>query len=478
MLEFHGIHATIHADTNPEVDAEGGRNSGKTTVCLDKVIQSCLDYPGIEWLICRYSGEETKTKLRPAFLTVCCQETEKRAAVYPEWNGEESCYRFPEQQGKVSKVFAYGLKTQDKNAHFAKIRGLGVACVYVDQTEELPEEISTELRAVMRQPGFPHQLLYSPNPPGEDHFLADEFPEDNHLPGRHYYRVSLYDNAHNLPEQTIIGLEQAYPKTHAKHKSLILGQRGVNVIGTPVYEDAFLRETHVGVATYDPDSTLLEAIDAGKHHPVWIAAQRSTTGGLIVLAGLMGKRLFLEDFLPIVDRYRAEWFDDPLAHDRKVLVCCDPPPADETQALRFTNVQILRAAGFKPRYADNANAPDVREAVIQNLAGRMKRRSGIGPAFLVNTDPTHWLMASHTVVKQSKFFVDGLEGAYVWDEHFVSVGNKKVRQPKVDQWVEGAQRCLENLELNFNVRPREAADLQTKKITKDLLAPQRAGWSG
>jgi hypothetical protein len=469
-LVFDGIHAEFLTDDTPEIDLEGGRSSGKTWACCAKVIQSCLAHPGIEWLICRYSGEETKTKLQPEFEKLC----RLYFGLEPAWSEKEKSYTFD----NGSKVFAYGLKTQDRLAFFAKIRGLGVAAVWNDQTEELPEAIATELRTVVRQQGFPHQIIFSPNPCGEDHWLADQFPEDNSLPGRRHYRLSLYDNKKNIPEKTITGIEQAYPPTHAKHKSLILGRRGVNVVGTPVYEDAFLRELHVAPVVYDPESTLLEAIDAGKHNPTWIAAQRAGTGGLHLLGGLMGKRLFLEDFLPIVDRYRAEWFDDPVGNGRRMSLCCDPPPSDESQRLRYTNLAILRAAGLKPRYVDNAMAPDVREAVIQNLAGRMKRRVGLGSAFVVNSDQARWLMCSQTVIKRSPFFVDGLEGAYVWDEHFVSVGNKKVRQPKVDEWVDGAQRCLENLELNFNVRPREAADAQAKQIHADLLTPSRAGWSG
>ena len=37
--------------------------------------------------------------------------------------------------------------------------------------------LAGELRALLRQPGYPHQLIFSPNPPNEEHFLADEFPD-------------------------------------------------------------------------------------------------------------------------------------------------------------------------------------------------------------------------------------------------------------------------------------------------------------
>lgn len=452
-LEFRGVHAEVLADETPELDLEGGRNSGKTWVIAAKVVYSCLRHPGIEWLICRYSGTETKNKLKPEFQRIC-----RLLGVAPEWNNDEECYEFPEQGGLVSKVFAYGLKTQDALARYAKIRGLGIACVWNDQTEELPADIAKELRAVMRQPGYPHQLIFSPNPPNEDHYLADEFPEDNSIPNRKYYRVSLYDNRHNLPDETIDRLEQAYPPTHAKYKSLILGQRGVNVIGKPIYgaSDAdtgvFDRALHLGPVTFDVESPLLEAIDCGKHHPVWLAAQRSPFGGLIMLGGIMGKRLLLHDFLPLVKHYRAEWFPTV----KSIRTAIDPPPPGAAGSLRYSNLAQIKAAGFAPKWRDNANAADVREAVIQSISGHMERRLA---GFRVNSDPSRWLMASSVVVKQSRFFLDGLEGAYVWDEHWVSVGHKKYRQPKVDEWVDGAQRCLENIALNFCAdRPTQAEE--------------------
>lgn len=438
-LEFTGVHADFLADQTTEIDLEGARSSGKTWVVCAKIIRSCQAHAGIEWLFCRYSGEETKNKLKPEFIRLCALHDE-----YPKWDDKSSCYLF--ENG--SKVFMYGLKTQDRLAFFAKIRGLGVACVAVDQTEELPEPIALELRAVMRQPGYPHQLIFSPNPCDEDHWLADQFPEDQSIPNRKFYRVSLYDNVQNLDPKTISGFEQAYPITHAKHKSLILGMRGPNVTGTPVYDGVFDRNLHVGPVAFDPSSVLLEAYDAGKHHPTWLAAQRTPFGGLRILGGIIGKRLFLEDFLPLVQRYRSEWFTDDGATAIESRVCCDPPLSAE-KGLRYTTVNILNAAKLKPRWRENANAPDVRGTVIEHLGALMQRRAGNSQAFLITNNPTRWLMASQAVVKQTKLLVDGLEGSYVWSSNYVSVGNKLVRQAQFDQWLDGWQRCLENLVLNF-----------------------------
>lgn len=437
-LDFRGPHAEFMADETPELDFEGARFSGKTWAASAKVGRSCTKYPGIEWLMGRFSNEETRTKVRPEFVRV----VGKDQGITLEWDDESSCYLFPEVGGIRSKVYAYGLKSQSIVEALSKVRGLGVACIWNDQSEELPQAVSEELRFGTRQPGYPHQLIFTPNPPSEDHFLADQFPEENPMPHRRYRRVSLYDNAHVLAEGKIAELEALYPVTHAKYKSLILGMRGPNVVGIPVYDGLFTRALHVGATTYTKPNLFLEAIHSGTHHPVWLCAQFSPSGGLELLGGVMGKRMMLEDFLPIVSRYRLEWFDPDAS---LIRLCSDPPPSADDLGNRFTALDILRDAGLKPRSKTNATAPDVREAVIQNLATMMRRHHG----FRVNADATKWLTVSKDVTKQSKSIVDSLEGSYVWDDHFVSVSNKTVRKPKSDQWLDGWMRCLENIALNF-----------------------------
>jgi hypothetical protein len=436
-LDFRGPHAEFLNDETPEQDLEGARYSGKTWCASAKVGRYCTKYPGMEWLIGRFNNEETRTKVRPEFTRVVGLDQ----GITPEWDADSSCYLFPEVGGMRSKVYAYGLKSQSIVEALSKVRGLGVAGVWNDQSEELPQAVSEELRFGTRQPGFPHRLIFTPNPPGEDHFLADQFPEENPFPHRRYRRVSLYDNSHNLAPGKIEELEALYPPTHAKHKSLILGMRGPNVVGTPVYDRVFDRAIHVTPLLYRR-GVFLETIHSGQHHPVWIAAQLSPTGGLEVLGGVFGKRMFLEDFMPIVNRYRLEWFDPD---EDQIKLCSDPPPNVDAFDVRFTSLNILRNLGYRPRFKANASAPDVREAVIQSLATMMRQYHG----FAITNDPTRWLMVSSQVTKQSKAMIDALEGSYVWSKNMVSVANKRVRQPENDEWLDGWMRGLENLALNF-----------------------------
>lgn len=443
--EFRGIHLQFLADTAAQIDLEGARYSGKSWVCSAKIVQSCLKYPGINWLACRYSNEETQTKIIPLI-----REMLARYGVSADWNEKEKHFAFQPVGGLISRIYCYGLKSIRREEELAKVRGLEMGGIWNDQSEETPEGTAQELPFGTRQPGYPHQVIYSPNPVTEDHFLADMFPEEctpdnpnKQFAHRNYYCLSIYDNAHNLPPAKIRELEDDFPQTHPKYKPLIMGMRGPNVTGKPVYESVYERDEHIRAVTWNDGGLLLEAFDAGKHHPVWVAAQRTRMGDLQILGGVFGKRLFLEDFMPVVQNFRLEWFGS--AEGVRVRTCCDPPASDEEQQTRFTNIHTLKAAGLQPMFTPHANAPDVREATVQALASMMRRRRG----FTVTNDPSRFLMVSSVVTKQSKAFTDALQSSYVWDEHFVSVGNKKTRQPKTNEWVEGWMRCLENIALNF-----------------------------
>ncbi len=483
-LTFGSILDLFLEDETPQIDLEGARYSSKTWTCCAKVLRSTKKHQGIRWLASRYSAEEAKTKIK----TVMQYEVAPRMGIDLKWVEDEKAFTVPTTTID-SKIFVHGLKASSRQEELAKVRGLDMGGIWNDQSEEMPQAIAEELPFGTRQEGFPHQLILSPNPPNEDHYITDMFPEEclytipkaqRIFPHRVYYRLSLYDNPH-CPKDKLAELEAAFPPTHGKYKSLILGLRGPNVTGAPVYEHAFVRDFHAkDLIPFDPTTALLEGIHVGQKHPVWLAAQRTYFGGLSVQAAIIGKKLFLEDFLPIVQRYRSEWFEGA----RSIKTCCDPPPAEHSEKIRFSNIATLREFGFNPVWSKNSNAADVREAIIQSLGGMMKRRHGTKQAFQVSNDPERFKMASMTVVKHSNLVVDSLEGSYVWDDNLVSVANKKVRQPKNDEWVEGPMRCLENIAANFcamKTTDAEQEEREAKQRLEDAKEPDRGylgehGW--
>src|SRR3990167_4827035 len=454
-------------DETEQIDLEGAIRSGKTTAALRKVLRSACKHAGIHWLICRYSDGDTASKLRPAFEQLCVD-----AGVPFVWHSQQKYYEL----ANGSWVYAFGLKAQSLPERYSKFRGLTLASIYNDQTEELPYDIYQELIGRLSQRGFPQQILLTPNPMAEDSWLAREFPEGDRYPNRKYYRVSIYDNAHNLDRETVERLERIYPPGHAKHRPMLLGQRGLNIIGQPVYgaldphqpeTAAFMRGRHERPLDLDPGLPLLESIDFGKHHPCVVWAQYTPWAELHVLGGVLGYHLFLNDFVRIAQQYRARWFPKAL----EVMTCCDPAGShDNSQGIQENGVDVLRNAGFAVSYKPDSNTPTVRLAMVERIAAYMRNRSPRGEAFGI--DPSRWFRVSANDVVAHKFLKDGFEAVYVWDEHLISVGSKQVRRPKKDGWYEHGQNCLEYLEHNFGgAQPtleqttRHAAKIRERELT-------------
>ena len=448
-------------DDTPEIDLEGALSSGKTTACLWKEFTALVKIPGIHTWIGRYGDGETQTKVKPAFEQICQQ-----AGCTPFWNAQELCYLFPNK----SRCYAYGLKSPDALSRYSKMRGMGVSRIYVDQAEELPEDFSLELRLRLRQPNFPHQLTFSPNPPNVDHWLARQFPTDNRIPNRAYYAISIHDNAHNLPKELLAAALAAFPEEHAKHRSVILGLRGMNVMGEPVYKGAFVRQIHIAHAEFDNNLPLEMALDFGKHHPCVVFRQVSPLGQIRFLGGLLGQNLYLDDFLDLVTQYRGEWFPDL----KELRECCDPAGATDTSHGTAGAVDILRKRGMRPRYVKDSNSPAVRLAAIERMAAQMKQRASDRQEKFVVSNSDRWLTISTNGTQIDNWLGDGYEAGYVWDEHMISVGNKQVRKPKKDGWYEHGMNAAEYLDINFGGAAPKKKVKQTRTFDPVPVGPH--GW--
>jgi hypothetical protein len=470
-LTFQGKHAEILADTTtPELCVLGARDSGKTTCCIYKELQQLVKYPNLKSFLFRFSDKDTQSKLVPFFREMAHDEFNET----PKWDGDESCFNFA--NGAVA--YMYGLQATSQRQRYSKMRGLGVARVFAEQAEEIPDDIGLELRAALRQPGFDHayQLTYCANPPPRKHWLVTQFPATQRMKGRRLFALSIYDNAHNLSPQTIERLEAAFPIKHPKHRTIILGLPGVNVTGQPVYGELFDHALHQTPVAHDPKRPFYECFDFGQQNPCWVAAQRTAAGGLAWLGGIMAQHLFLADFLPIVQEQRAEWF--PTLPAATVRTCCTlSVPRDKGGSV--IGLEQLRAAGYAPTWTPGSNSPDIVLDQIERQAKLLRSRGADGRELLaVNNDPTRWLTAASDGVEHSPFMAEAYGGGYAWSEHTVSVGRNEVKQPEADDWFEYPMRAAEALLLNFHGRSTQAIVDQAKQIHADLLTPSRAGWTG
>ncbi len=458
---WEGVHVAIFNDTTPELEVSGARMSAKTTLLLDKEIHYLRKYPGIKSLLCRFSDTACATKLRPRFEELCAI----RGFIPARWDSKELAFVFD----NGSKAYMFGLKAANAAARYEKLRGLDVARVFVDQAEELPGDIGQELRASLRQKNYPHQITFAPNPVARPSWLADKrhggFPEDNSFAGRFHFEVSIYDNRYNLPPESIEMMERTYPPDHAKHGAMILGKRGPNVFGDAVFEETFRRALHVRPIATNLDGELYEAFHVGKHNPCVVYAQRPYAGGLVLLGGILGEDLFLEDFLPIVKQQRSMWFRN---HQGKTLTCASPDGASvASSGSRFTSQQVLRSAGYTVRAIEGSNAADVQLGLIEQLAGYQRRRNISGDeSFGVNNDPQRWLTASMEGVEPNPFMAHAFEATLVWDEHMASVGNNVVRKVAEDDYFANAVHCVQAIEINFCGSRETQADIERKKAAQ------------
>lgn len=466
-MVWRGKHSSALLDTTTrELDIEGAVRAGKTTVCLWRELNACLAHPGIHGLLARWTDTGVYGLVLPVWRAICQQ-----AGVRLTWHADEAY----DELANGSRMYVRGLKSQDQTLRYSKIRGLTLSRVYVDQAEEVPHDIYLELAARLSQPGYPHQITISPQSVADDHWIAHEYPEDNRfLPHRRLIQLAVQENAHNLSPEVIPALLRIYPPEHPQHRTLILGRRGMNVTGEPVYKGAFVRALHEGGADYDPALELQLSLDYGKHHPCAIWRQVSPFGQVRYLGGILGQDLYLDTFLDLIQQYQSEWFPRPIG----VRVCCDPAGASDTSHGTEGAVSILRTKGLRPVYVEGSNSPAVRLGAIERIAAQMRRRAADRSEAIVVSASERWLRISeqHTIV--DRVLADGFEAGYVWDPHLVSVGNKQVRKPKKDGWYEHAQNAVEYLEINFGSVPQVKKDPSGPKGMPKIRPRGEGAWMG
>lgn len=446
-LRFYGAHARFFHDEAREIDAEGAVRAGKTWCGLMKVIHSCITRPGIHWMISRWSDGDTTEQLKPTFVALC-----DMAGLSIEWHADERYFEF--ENG--SFVYVLGLFSQDQARRYSKLRGKTLAGAYIDQAEEIPQsDVYDEFVLRLSQPGYPRQMIITPQTVRGDHWIAEYFPDDpaRLRPNTSYYALSTFDNAHNLDPDWISDQETRTPPGTPQHTTLLLGKRGAVVIGDPVYggsrsgPGSFVRQRHELPVAYDPRLALEIGLDFGRHHPCAVFRQVSSVGQARYLGGVLGLDLNLSPFLTQVQRYASVWFPTPL----ETRWCGDPAALSNPVGVDMPS--ILREHGIVARFREDANSPMVRLGVIERVAASMRQRDLAGNEAFVVADDARWLQVSSHGVSTFRFLADALEFGYVWDKHDISVSNKPVRRPMKDGWYDHGMNCLEYLELNFGSTP-------------------------
>lgn len=464
-LKWNPKQSELFRTTETFVDFEGAVRAGKTKPAIWYVIDSCLRHPGIKWMICRWT-DGGLAQLKPQFYENCPKEVlgppPGSGREGTGWHGKEEYQEF--KNGSV--VYIRSLRTAEDALRYSKLSGLTLSGVFIDQAEELPEDVWEAVKARLSQPGYPHKLIVTPNPPALNHWITKEFPTDNSKQDHRYILTSVYDNAANIGWEYIGRLEREYPPGHAMRRRWIDGARGLSLEGEPVYGEIFKRGIHISdEIELLPDYPLIESWDFGQKHPAVLWSQLLPWGEWRILGEKLGQSQYLEDFVNEVAIMRSKLFPN----HTDLMVCCDPSGADRNnQGMRYTAVEILNMH-LRDTYGDEhlgatfikgSNRPERREWAIQQIAGYMLRLTKHGPALRVHP--------------RCKVLIDGFEGGYVYDKERSTQNSTipNIRRPKKGGYYDHLQNTAEYTHLNFGSGQLNEREIQ-KRLHRRLKQAQR-----
>jgi hypothetical protein len=442
------------------VDAEGAIRSGSRRPPASSSGSRC-GIPGSICLASRWKQQDVDGQLRALWRAVWRVVPGGAASGLER---AEECYEFQPVDGKVSRLYMRSLKASEETGRYSKFRGLTLAFIWLEQAEEIPEDVYVELKGRLSQPGYDKQILLTPNPVDEDHWIAAHFPTDGNKPNHRYITSDVYSNRAVLGDAVIEGFEEDYPEGHPKRRTLIQGLRGVNVIGKPVY-DGYFTLSHVKPLSFRPEYELLEAWDFGHAHPAVVWSQYyPAEDRLHVLGAVQGKDMFLEDFAPEVQAIREEWFPFALTQ-----TWCDPSGETGNQGIKQTALLTLRDHDIPAQPAEKANDPVVRDKAIQTVSALMwRRRFAIDPKCIELSRVNGRIQR-----RESRLVVSALSVGYVWDERKNVRSNPNIRSPRKQTRYDHTMNCLEYIVVGARIpsKPRPG-DLQ-KAAARHTPAIQR-----
>jgi hypothetical protein len=433
------------------LNLEGGVRAGKSWSLCYKVWEWCRRYPGIRIVLSRWMQDHLDAQLKPEWRAMC-----QRLGTPLLWHGDEEYDELP----NGSMVYLRALHTSDDSKRYSKLAGLTIAVLAIDQAEEAEEDVVKHyVPARLSQPGFPHAVWITPNPPSPDHWIASRWPEDGSNPSHELIHTTPYDNEINLGHEYIEDLEIEYPPDSLEYRRLIMGKRGLVVSGQPIYARHFREREHVGLegdapVELQPYAPLLAALDFGTLRPACVFGQAPIGGKFHLLGGLMGDKIELEAFVPIVQDYVAEWF--PTVNLQTIQWTADPAGQIPNSHGSRTAINILWDFGIAPMVRENANDPRVRAASIETLVGYLKRCTFDGsPVFRLNP---RFVVVSATGRKQLPVVQQLLEGGYAYDPKARYTGHlyRGIRKPRKDGYYEHPANCIEYLMTAF--APVDAAE--------------------
>jgi hypothetical protein len=167
-LEVHDWAATFLGATEDRICYSGEFGSGKTSMSVYKCYNSLMAYPGLQLIVLRNLYRELKTATIPDFFDCIWGAPEAPKPSQAKWNASDYHLVFPNK----SKVLFFAA---DKKNQISTLRGLHPGMLWIDQGENIPEDIYVIACGRVRQKGMPCQVIDTPNPGGDGHYLRRDF---------------------------------------------------------------------------------------------------------------------------------------------------------------------------------------------------------------------------------------------------------------------------------------------------------------
>lgn len=317
-------------------------NSGKSCFCIQELFACAMEYAGTKWIIARQTYQSLKDTTWADFYEAIPEQLIK------SYNKSEMIITL------INDSKFYGRSLDNPK----KFDSMVIAGFFIDEADETKEDGYKTLKSRIRQmvmidgvrtkPRYRSMLSF--NPPDEDHWIIVQFTEDK--PKNHsIYFCSTLNNMQNLPEGYIDELKATYSED--MQQRIIHGLPGRVHKGRPVYPQ-FKTGNYIWPLEADPKAPIFRSWDFGYNRPacVWL---QYINGQARILAELLGKQIYLEDFIKTGDNklgkpqqsvfgLQKELFPD---HPAGYKDFCDPRGTDESDK-GVTSVKILNDHGIYP----------------------------------------------------------------------------------------------------------------------------------
>lgn len=464
--QFITAHASIGGPTQ-YIDFEGAVRAGKSTPCAAKLARYAVQFPGIHMAAARWTQDAIDAQIKPLWRAMAQQR-----GLRLDWHGDE---QYDEIVGTGSRVYLRGLHASEDTQRYSKLAGLTLAVLWIDQPEEISNDdedvVLAYVPARLSQVGYPHEVWFTPNPVGNDHWVAQWFPLEHPKPHHTYIHTSIYDNRHVLGDEYIADMEAKHPEGTAFRLRFVDGKRGLGMAGKPVYAGYFNRTMraagqslpwHVRPVTFDRRFPIYEGWDFGYSHPAVLWTQ-SVEGQWRILGEYLGSNQGVDDFADAAVELRSRLFPGAFRFES----VCDPAGFARGAGLQGTVADLFTQRGVY--FADyetvkGYNHPATEFGAIQTTMKLLRQTVGTQPALVIDRSCTNFAL--------------GMEAGYIWsDRQYAStLGSVKTPDKKRDTEYNHLQDCWLYTLLRFggaSLTYAQANKIQAKYEAQQLRRSQK-----